>query len=45
MESYILISGFVSIVLAICIIATSMNTSKTNDYLKAILEELRNRPL
>ncbi len=45
MSDYFLISLGISIVLAISIISTAVNTSKTNDYLKAILEELRNRPL
>lgn len=45
MTNYLLISLGISIVLAICIVSTAANTSKTNEYLKAILEELRNRPL
>lgn len=45
MGDYILISFAISIIVIIAIIATAANTQKTNAYLKAILEELRNRPM
>lgn len=45
MAEYILISGFITLVVVVCIMATANNTAKTNTYLKAILEELRKRPL
>jgi hypothetical protein len=45
MGEYFLVSAVISVILAICIIATATNTSRTNDYLKAILEELRKRPM
>lgn len=45
MTNYFVISLGISIVLVVCIISTAANTSRTNDYLKAILEELRKRPM
>ncbi len=45
MGEYILVGAVISIILMLCIVATASNTSKTNAYLKAILEELRKRPM
>jgi hypothetical protein len=44
MADYFLVSAVISIILIISIIATALNTSRTNAYLKLIVEELRKRP-